>query len=310
MNVVSRVDTVSAAIAEWQPGAGHFLDIDTATFRTHFNRQPFLFRHHICDHPLFALPRLVALAKSLRENLVEYNSGTIPVSLPDWENTPYTGLSAEETIERTAECCSWMVLKRAEHDPEFRHLIARVIDEIEPLSQPIEPGMCEREAAVFVSSPGSITPYHMDHEINFLLQIRGSKTVSVFSASDRTVLTERQLESHFAGPAIHRNMPFRDEWQERATVFELQPGDGVHIPTTDPHWVKNGDSPSVSLSASFKTAASLRRGRIYHMNATLRGLGLDPAPYGRFAVRDEVKHHALRALRRTQRWFDREPATG
>jgi len=50
--------------------------------------------------------------------------------------------------------------------------------------------MCEREAAIFVTSPGSVTPYHMDKEINFLLQIRGTKTISVFSASDREVLSE------------------------------------------------------------------------------------------------------------------------
>src|SRR5207237_6879763 len=30
-------------------------------------------------------------------------------------------------------------------------------------------GDVRAEAAVFVSSPGSVTPYHMDHEINFLL---------------------------------------------------------------------------------------------------------------------------------------------
>src|SRR5216117_2052129 len=170
MQPVNRAEALSSGgIGAGEPAtAGRFLDIDPETFRTHFNRKPFLFRHHLSDHPLFRLPRLAELARTLPPCIVEYNAGKIPVSLPDWENTPYTGLSAEETVRRIEECGSWMVLKRAEADYEC-------LDVLKPLSEPLEPGMCEREAAIFVTSPSSITPYHMDKEINFLLQIRGSK---------------------------------------------------------------------------------------------------------------------------------------
>ena len=287
-----------------EPAAGRYLEIDPETFRTHFNREPFIFRHHASSHPLFEQPRLVKLAQTLAANFVEFNSGVIPVSLPDWENTPYTGLDAVETIRRVDERCSWMVLKRAEHDPDYRQLLDHLLDEIEPLSERIDPGMCEREAAVFVSSPGSTTPYHIDHEINFLLQIRGTKTISVFSADNRDVLSERELEEYFASPQIHRNLPFAEAFQEHAYVFELRQGEGVHIPSTAPHWVKNGDATSVSFSASFKTPTSLRRGRIYCMNATLRKWGMKPSAYNESIWRDSVKHNALRALRRARRWLD------
>ena len=288
--------------------AGRFLEIDPETFRTHFNRKPFLFRHHLSGHRLFRLPRLAELARTLPPSIVEYNAGKIPVSLPDQENTPYTGLSAEETVRRIEECNSWMVLKRAEADPECLAVLNQCLDEIEPLSEPIEPGMCEREAAIFVTSPGSVTPYHMDKEINFLLQIRGSKTISVFSASDREVLSEQELEKHFSGPAIHRNMVFHERYQERATVFELKAGYGIHIPTTDPHWIKNGDRVSISFSNGFKTRASLRRGWVYNVNGRMRKIGLDPVPYGKGALRDAMKLQAFRALCRAQRWLNIQPA--
>ena len=281
--------------------ATRWLEIDAAQFRSHFNRRPFLFRHRLAGHPLFDLPRLVQLARELRTDLVEFNAGRIPVSLPDWENTPYTGLTAEDTLRRAGQVCSWMVLKRAEHSPDYQRLVERCLDEVAPLSEPLEPGMREREAAVFVSSPGSVTPYHLDHEINFLLQIRGAKTVSVLSAADREVLSERDLEAYFSGAAIHRNIPYSERLQARATVFELHEGEGVHIPTTDPHWVKNGDGVSISFSASFKTPASLRRGYVYRMNATLRRLGLDPVPWGRSPWRDRIKLQVFRALNRAQR---------
>jgi hypothetical protein len=136
----------------------------------------------------------------------------------------------------------------------------------------------------------------MDHEINFLLQLRGSKTISVFNAYDAAVLSSRQLEEYFSGPGLHRNMPFTDEQQLRASVFELRAGFGLHIPSTAPHWVRNGDAVSVSFSASFKTRASLQRGNVYRMNAVLRRLGLNPAHGDRSPLRDRVKHHAYRAL--------------
>jgi Cupin-like domain len=279
---------------------GRLLELDTAIFKTHFNRKAFLFRHYVSDHPLFKLPRLVELARTLPPNIVEYNAGNIPVSLPDWEKTPYTGLSAEETVRRIEECASWIVLKRAEADAQAKELLDQCLDEIEPVSEPIEPGMCERQAAIFVSSPSSITPYHMDHEINFLLQIRGSKTISVFSASDRGVLSEEQLEEYFSGPAIHRNMPFHESYQKRATVFELREGEGIHIPTTDPHWVENGNGVSISMSAGFKTRASLQRASVYKMNARLRKWRLRPTAYGRSAFLDSMKEQALRVFNRAE----------
>jgi len=292
-----------------QATTGRYLDIDTETFRTHFNRRPFLFRHYLCDHPVFRLSNLANLARTLPPSIVEYNAGKIPVSLPDQDKTPYTGLSAEETVRRIEECSSWMVLKRAEADPESLEVLNRCLDEIQPLSEPIEPGMCEREAAIFVTSPGSVTPYHMDKEINFLLQIRGSKTISVFSASDREVLSEVELEKHFTGAAIRRNMVFHERYQERATVFELKAGYGIHIPTTDPHWIKNGDAVSISFSNGFKTGASLRRGMIYNLNGRIRKLGLRPAPYGD-GLRDSMKLQVLRAINRAERWLNIKAAEG
>jgi hypothetical protein len=283
------------------------LEIDGEVFLSHFNRRPFLFRHNRSRHPLFELPRLVELSKELHDRFVEFNAGKIPISLPNWENTPCTGLSAEGTILNADTVCSWMVLKRAEQNPDYAKLLNACLEEIQLLSEPIEPGMCEREAAIFVSSPSSITPYHIDHEINFLLQLRGNKTISVFSAGDRAVLSERQLEHHFSGPAIHRNISFLESYQDRATVFDLREGFGLHIPTTAPHWVKNGEQVSVSLSVSFKTRASLRRGNVYRMNAMLRRLGVSPTPWNQSPARDLLKHEAYRVLHRFQ-WLPKRLA--
>jgi hypothetical protein len=99
---------------------------------------------------------------------------------------------------------------------------------------------------------------------------------------------------------------FVDRYQKRASVFELKPGYGLHIPTTHPHWIRSGDAVSVSFSVSFKTRASLQRGWVYNVNGRLRKLGVPPTPQGSSALRDAMKCQFFRALSRTQSWPERK----
>jgi hypothetical protein len=205
------------------------LDIDRSRFASDFNTRPFGVRHGLADHPAFQLERLVELARRLPPAAVEYNAGDLPLT-QDPSLTPQTGLSIEETIRRIHDARSWMVLKRVELDPEYKRILDDCLDEIAPLA----PGMRGRQAFVFISSPGSVTPYHIDHEYNFLLQIRGTKHMSIF---DRSVLSEQEIERFYRGE--HRNLVFDEARAADARTFELRPGAGVHVPVNAPHYVNN-----------------------------------------------------------------------
>ncbi len=274
------------------------LELDKEQFRAGFNRRPFTVGHRLADHPMFALPRLIELARRLPTEHVEYNAGNISVNM-DPDLTPRTGLSVEETIERIEERCSWMVLKYVEQDSVYRDLLNSCLDEIQELSEPLAPRMCRREGFIFISSPGSVTPYHLDPEYNFLLQVRGKKTVNIFDPSDRSILPEQELERYLNGG--HRNMVFKPEYQEKAMRFELTPGKGLHFPVNAPHWVQNGDEYSISFSITFRTPASERRTCVYSVNSYLRNRGITPEPFGRSPLKDSAKYLALRAVRRAKR---------
>ena len=281
---------------------GRLLEMNSELFRANFNRRPFTIGHRLTGHPLFALPRLIELAGRIPQESVEYNAGDIPVNM-DPELTPRNGLSVEETIRRIEDCRSWMVLKNVESDSEYRALLNECLDEIQSLSEPLAPGMSRREGYIFISSPGSVTPYHMDPEYNFLLQIRGRKTVNIFDPADRSIVSEQELEKYLLGG--HRNLVFRDEYQQKAFTFELTPGAGLHFPVTAPHWVRNGDEVSISFSITFRTPASDRRTSIYSFNSWLRSRGVNPAPFGQSPARDSIKYFAFRAMRRTRKMLSR-----
>ena len=276
------------------------LNIEPATFRANFYQRPFLIRHNLAGHDLFSLPRLVELAQRLPADRVEYNAGNIPVS-QDPTTTPRNGLSIAETIRRIEECSSWLVLKNVEQDPAYAALLNDCLDEITAFSEPIAPGMYRREGYVFITSPDSVTPYHMDNEYNFLLQIRGQKQISLFDREDRSILSDLELEKFYTGG--HRNLTFKDEYQAKAQVFQLTPGDGLHFPITAPHWVKNGPAVSISFSITFRTPASEQREMVFRVNAGLRKYGLTPAPVGAAVWQDSLKATAYRAWRRAQNLF-------
>lgn len=281
----------------------NYLDIDPAAFRENFDRRPFLIGHRLVHHPLFSLPRLIELARKLPAENVEYNAGNLPLS-QDPATTPRTGLSIEETIHRILECQSWLALKYVEHDAEYAELSRQCLSEVAAHSEALLPGMCRPQSFIFITSPNSVTPYHMDPEHNFLLQIRGRKIVHLFDPRDRSILSEEELEGFYGGR--HRNLAFKEEYEAKAWAFELLPGQGVHSPVTAPHYVKNGPEVSISFSITFRTPDLDRRSLVRNFNAYLRRRGGRPRPFGESPWRDSVKCFAARIARRVRRLFGKD----
>lgn len=133
-----------------------------------------------------------------------------------------------------------------------------------------------------------MTPYHLDFEHNFLLQIRGRKLFKLLDPQDRRLLPEVAREHMVCGG--HRNLEHRDEFAEHAHAFELMPGDGVHLPLSSPHWVRVGEEVSISLSVTFQTIPSMQTIAARQAGLHLRKLGITPTPVGRSPPLDSIKY--------------------
>lgn len=276
------------------------LDIEEQYFREHWYHEPFIVKHYLSDHPLFEFPRLIEMSRKLPPEKIEFYSGRVPVS-GDPRKTDPTGLTAEETLKKIEDCESWLVLKNVDLDPEYRQFVHGLLDEIRPWAETIDPNMHRREGWIFVTSPGSVTPYHMDPEHNFLLQIRGSKTVHMFDGKDRSIVSDIDLENkHTDTTSKYRNQEFPPELQKKAKSFTIRAGEGLYIPFNDPHWVQNGDEVSISLSISFYSDAVDRMARFYRCNAALRKLGINPSSYGISPWKDKTKDVVWRTMSRAK----------
>src|SRR5947209_482531 len=194
---------------------GPYLALDPAVLPC-LNVQACPVRHRLTGHPLFEMPRLLELAQWLPNKYVRINSGNVPVNATPAQ-IPGTGLSLEESFQHIGDSDTRIMLKKIELHPEYRDLLHACIGELEALGLPFTRGIWAREGYVFLSAPNQVTPYHMDPEINFLLQVRGRKTFYVLSGDDRSVLPEEDIERFYAGN--FQSLTFSEEATRRAVAF-------------------------------------------------------------------------------------------
>ncbi|MGA0593590.1 cupin-like domain-containing protein [Enterovirga sp. CN4-39] len=264
--------------------------------RSAFPHRPFSLRHHLADNPLFSLEKLVEVAGRMPSDGVEYNSGKVGIDQKP-EETPLVDLPPTEVVRRIREANAWMVLKRVERFPEYKALLQEVLDGVARdmgHRDAADAGFTNLEGFVFVSSPNATTPFHSDPEDNFFVQIHGDKFFHVIDNTDSSVVPPQAFE---ITPSMHRNLPYRDEFESRATVFKMKAGDGCFVPYLWPHWVRTGDSYSISMAMTWKSAAVRRSNKVLFMNGLLRKWGFPQKPLGTSPALDGIKAAAYTALR-------------
>jgi hypothetical protein len=265
------------------------LNLDSLEFRTKFNRQNFILTHHLASHPAFALPRLIELARDTankRPTDVYFDVGDVGIG-QRWDTASPGALPVDETIDRIETAGAWIVLWRAERDPAYGELLNGVMTTLIGLAGPqLGRRIKKKEVIIFITSPNRVTSYHIDRECNFLLQISGTKEISVFAPDDREVLPEEEIERFWT--TDHNAPNYRRHLQDRADVYTLQPGTGVHIPINAPHWLRNGDNVSVTASFNVQFYDSTRAD-LYRANYYLRKLGMTPTPPFVSPARDAIK---------------------
>ncbi len=270
--------------------------VDPRAFTTLFPDRTFPIRHDLVGNPLFSLERLIDLLRTMPRDRIEFNSGKVAIS-QDPTTTPMIDLPPEEIVKRIKTCNAWMVLKRVENDPAYGALLEQALlttARAQGYKSLDAAGYSDIQGFIFVSSPGSTTPFHADSEDNFFVQIHGEKFFHVYDNSDRGIASEEMLEDVVVK---HRNLKFDPTFDVKATHYTLKPGDGIFVPYQWPHYVQTSNTYSISLAITWKSEEIRRRNDIFVVNSMLRGLGLPQmAPPGAQPLFDGLKLAALRSV--------------
>src|SRR6185295_4871270 len=193
---------------------------DREALRRDFPLKPFAIHHKLAGHPLLMLPRIAELAAELPRDLIEYNSGKVAIS-QDPDAIPSVDLDPVEIVKQIETAGAWMVLKRVENSPEYKQLLEDMLLSVaraRGFNSLADAGFEQLEGFLFVSSPNSTTPFHLDSEDNFFVQIHGEKFFTVYDNSDRAIADDAEIERSMTK---HRNLKFDERFAPRATEFHL-----------------------------------------------------------------------------------------
>lgn len=266
-------------------------------------------RHRLMGHPLLEMGPLCELAKRLEASggVRAHNDGAAAAtSFFDAPNSHPIDGTVQDTIRNIEKARAWTALHNIQNDPLYRTLVDEVLDYVQPMTEGLDPGMCHRAGWIFITSPGAITPYHLDHEHNFILQIAGKKAIHVFDPLDRSITSSEALE-RFHMKLSRELVVYKPESQARAHVFDAGPGDGAYMPSTSPHWVQNGDEVSITVSFTYYTKRTLQQKAVHRANYALRALGYHPQPIGQSPARDTVKRVLFQAQDEARRRLRKRP---
>ena len=153
-----------------------------ATFAANYPEVPHRLEHRLQAHPLLELDALADLARRLPAEFIECNLGNQPIGVdrvPDQLRE-----RAVETIMDIGRAGCWVGLRNVEQQPEYAKLLADLLEDVRPQIERKTGPMMNLQSFIFVTSPGGVTPYHFDPEHNILLQLRGSKVMTVFAAGE------------------------------------------------------------------------------------------------------------------------------
>lgn len=266
--------------------ADTFDETSRSAFAGSYPEGPHKMVHRLVDHPLMQLDALAVLAEALPDRSVEYNRADLPIGL-NGEKAPANGLGIGDTIRSIATSGSWAALKNIEQNPTYAALLHDLLDELRPTIEARTGAMLKPQGFVFITSPNGITPYHFDPEHNILLQLMGSKVMTMFPAGDARYAPDETHETYHTGGG--RELFWQDDLLPGGRKWSLHPAEALYVPVMSPHFVTNGPAPSVSLSITWRSEWSFAEADARAFNGLLRKLGMKPRAPGRWPAGNRAK---------------------
>ena len=272
--------------------------------RAELHKKAFAVHHPLAGHPLFSIEALTKVAEQAARRKGDIYVDVGDLSLSDkWGTTPKPDMTIPETIDRIETAGAWLVLKHVEQNPAYKALLDEYEAFVREIAGPEGAKLLSNaEMLVFITSPKRKTPYHFDAEVNFLVQIQGSKDLWVCDPMDRSVTTEEEIERYYAVSITAGT--FKPHAEMAARKFTLDPGDAVHIPTHGAHWVQNHNEVSISLSLNMEFP-DWKHAHVYRANHYMRRLGVTPRPPGSSMIADRSKAAAIGSLLGMKRMIKR-----
>jgi hypothetical protein len=237
--------------------------------RVAMGKVTFVAKHRLPQHSLFTDEALADLLdRHPREHVIALTMGFDVRKPEENRRAIHDGMSGADLLRAVRNGRLWLnVVQVHRSDTRYRDLVHSLYDELAQQCRGFVPE--STSGTLLISSPNALVYYHVDGPPSLLWHVRGRKRVWVYPPLDEDLVARHTLEDIFSG-ASHEYVPYRPEFDVKARVIDLEPGDMASWPHNAPHRVTNHDEFNVSLSTEHTTGESRRRARLYCANRFLR----------------------------------------
>jgi len=250
--------------------------------------------HGLVGHPLLTIDALAEASQRLDPALVECRRAN-GRNGEEFSHLAPKGGSVAAAIRAMREAACWVMLRGTEGLQEYRALVDDILATLAPVTDHSTGKVLTPHAFIFISAPGTLTPFHFDPEFNILFQISGRKRFVVYPPKMPWLPDQANEIYHASGDNM---LGWTPAFEGEGTAYTLDPGDALFVPYRSPHWVKVGDEPSISLSITWRSASSYLQDDAYRLNRWLRARGLSPRAPVELPETSRVKGLAWRVMTR------------
>jgi hypothetical protein len=224
--------------------------------------------HRLLDTGLFSDEKLIELLdRHAPDELLVYRMGDDHRKLDDFQYGSRGNLTATQLLDAVKAGKLWLnVINMTTHHARFDQLVNGIYDELQEKVAGFR--TVYRSANLLISSPNAKVYYHADAPLNMLWHLRGEKKVWVYPADERFAPRE-WVEMIFTRESDD-DLPYKPEFDEHATAYDLHPGEMLTWPQNRPHRVENVSDVNVSLTTEHYTPEAMKKRMTYLSNRYLR----------------------------------------
>jgi hypothetical protein len=270
-------DTMSQIISNWT-------DEKTAQFQ----KEIFTFEHRLSETGLFTDEALVELLEKHPTNMLdvctmEQAENTLypnKFRTGDFRDTPGTVM-----LEAAKAGKVWINVRRAMNiHPEYKAVLDSMYGNLAEVSGS---ALFNANGGILISSPIAKVPYHFDKTEVILWHVRGQKRVYVYPKTGEFISDESHENA--LSSYIDDDLPFKDSFNDHATIIDLEDDQGACWPLHSPHRVDNRTF-CVSVTTEYSTRESGMKNAAMITNSLLRHrFGMTPSYSQDGAVTRQVK---------------------
>lgn len=247
----------------------------------HF-RTTFPISHNLSSHPMLQLDAIAELGADMSSEHVEKQVDEAPEILGFDHTRDPAPPDVAADIRNIAGSDRIVYLDHIETVDRYRVLVEDLSHDVVAMLGVGESTITRREGYMFISGGPSRTPAHVDHELNALLILEGTKRVWLSDSGDHEA--ELALEALHAGK--YGSCGARPASLQ---AYDVHAGQGIFIAPRAAHLIENHPGRCVAFSITLRSSALDRESSVYRLNSRLRALGLSPRPPTESTVVDSAK---------------------